>query len=110
MLCSQLFELFNRIEVTGRTFVWAVDSFTLLLRLFSDNINRFVVEARAVSQQKPIAQSLKEDYNTSRQTYNRYLDDYASFVAGLNKRIRTYVHTYLGAGKYIKTTFQAEYV
>ncbi len=55
MLCSQLHDLFNRIEVSGKTFVWAVDSFTLILRLFSDNINRFVVEVRSMSQAKPIA-------------------------------------------------------
>ena len=110
-LSFQLTGLFKRIEVNRQTFVWAVDTFSLVLRLFCDGVNSFVTEARQAGEQKPIPKHIREDFNTNRQTFIRYLEDYSGFVEGLNKQFRTYVETYQGgAGTHTITSFQDLYV
>ena len=115
-LCSQLVGLFDRIQVNRQTFVWAVDSFTMLLRLYGDNVNHFVNQARSISEQNPnaIQKHFKEEYNTIRLTYVRLLDDYADFVEGLNKQFRTTTRTYPGLGGTVapttETAFHGVYV
>jgi hypothetical protein len=115
-LCSQLVGLFDRIQVNRQTFVWAVDSFTMLLRLYADNVNHFVNQARSISEQTPnsIQKHFKEEYNTIRLTYVRLLDDYADFVEGLNKQFRTTIRTYPGLGGTVapttETAFHGVYV
>lgn len=110
-LSTQITALFNRVSVNRQTFTWAVDTFTLALRWFSDSINRFVNEARLMSEQKPIPKGTKEDYNTNRLTYIRFLEDYTAFVAQLNKQFRTYEKRYAGgvSGSYTVTAFQSVY-
>ncbi len=110
-LSFQLAGLFNRIEVNRQTFSWAVDTFTLVLRLFSDGVNGFVNEARQASEQKPIPKHIREDYNTIRQTYIRYLEDYTAFVEQLNKQFRSYEGAYPGGvgGSHTVTAFQSMY-
>jgi hypothetical protein len=115
-LCSQLVALFDRIQINRQTFVWAVDSFTMLLRLYGDNVNHFINQARSISEQNPnpIQKHFKEDYNTIRLTYVRLLDDYADFVEGLNKQFRTTIRTYPGLGGTLapttETAFHGVYV
>jgi hypothetical protein len=115
-LCSQLVGLFDRIQVNRQTFVWGVDSFTMLLRLYGDNINHFVNQVRSISEQNPnsIQKQFKEDYNTIRLTYVRLLDDYADFVEGLNKQFGTTIRTYPGFGGTVapttETAFHGVYV
>ena len=115
-LCSQLVGLFDRIQVNRQTFVWAVDSFTMLLRLYGDNVNHFVNQTRSISEQNPnlIQKPFKEEYNTIRLTYVRLLDDYANFVEGLNKQFRTTTRTYPGLGGTVapttETAFHGVYV
>jgi len=115
-LCSQLFGLFDRIQVNRQTFVWAVDSFTMLLRLYGDNVNHFVNQARSLSEQTPnsIQKHFKEEYNTIRLTYVRLLDDYDDLVEELNKQFRTTIRTYPGLGGTVapttETAFHGVYV
>ena len=112
-LSGQLAKLFNRVEVNRLTFVWAVDNFTTILRLFCDGVNSFVNEARQAGVEKPIPipKQIREDFNTNRQTFIRFLEDYTLFVEGLNKKFRTYEESYPGgAGPYTVTGFQAVYV
>ncbi len=110
-LSFQMMELFKRVEINRQTFVWAVDSFTLVLRLFCDGVNSFVNEARQAGEQKPIPKHIKEDFNTNRQTFIRYLEDYTGFVEGLNKQFRRYVETYpVGGGTHTVTSFTDVYV
>jgi hypothetical protein len=113
MLCSQLGGLFDRIEVIRLTFQWAVDSFTFILRLFGENINRFVSQARTISEKDPnsIQKHSKEDYNTIRFTYVGFLDNYSAFLEDLNKRFRTREMTYSNRqGSYTETDFRSVYV
>jgi hypothetical protein len=108
-LCSQLSGFFNRVQVDRNTFVWAVDTFTHVLRVFSDNLTRFVIEARLMGEQKPIPKHIREDFNTSRETYNRFLDDYIAFVGELTKQFRTHESTYATGGTYTETAFRSVY-
>ncbi len=109
-LSFQLTGLFNRVEVNRQTFAWAVDSFTLVLRIFSDGINVFVNEARQAGEQKPIPKQIREDFNTNRHSFIRFLEDYTGFVESLNKQFRTYEETYPGgAGTHTITAFQVVY-
>jgi len=109
-LSVQLAGLFDRVEVNRMTFGWAVDTFTMVLRLFCDGVNSFVNEARQVSEQKPIPKNIREDFNTNRQTFIRFLEDYTGFVASLNKQFRSYEAEYSdGAGTYTVTGFQSVY-
>ena len=109
-LSAQLAGLSNRVDVNRQTFVWAVDTFTLVLKLFCDGVNTFVNEARQTSELKPIPRQIKEDFNTNRQTFIRFLEDYTGFVEGLNKKFRTYEKSYPGgAGTYTVTGFQPVY-
>jgi len=89
-LIHQVAGLFDRVEVNRHTFVWTVDTFTSVLGMFNDSLNRIVNEARLVAEQKPIPRLVREEYNTYRDSYNRFLDDYTAFVDGLNKRFRSY--------------------
>ncbi len=89
-LIHQVAGLFDRVEVNRHTFVWTVDTFTSVLGLFNDSLNRIVNEARLIAEQKPIPRLVREEYNTYRDSYNRFLDDYGAFVEGLNKRFRSY--------------------
>ncbi len=88
-LCFQIAGLFGRVEANRNTFTWAVDTFSSVLRLFSESLCRFVNEARLMAEQKSIPRHIKEDYNTGRHGYIRFLDDYTAFVAELNKRFRS---------------------
>ncbi len=81
---------FDRVGVNRQTFVWTVDTFTSVLGLFNDSLNRIVNEARLIADQKPIPRLVREEYNTYRDNYNRFLDGYTAFVDGLNKRFRSY--------------------
>jgi len=110
-LCSQLIGLFDRIQVNRQTFVWAVDSFTMLLRLYGDNVNHFVNQARSISEQNPnlTQKPFKEEYNTIRLTYVRLLDDYDDFVEGLNKQFRTTIRTYPGLGGTVAPTTETAF-
>lgn len=109
-LSAQLTGMFKRVEVNRKTFTWSVDTFTLVLKLFCDGVNSFVNEARQAGVEKPIPKQIREDFNTNRQTFIRFLEDYTLFVEGLNKKFRTYEKFYPGgAGSYTVTGFQAVY-
>jgi len=108
-LTMQLAGLFNRVEVTKMTFTWAVDTFTYVLSIFNDSVNRLVNEARLIAEQKPVPRAIREDYNTHRQTYIRFLDDYSSFVDGLNKKFRTREITLPGGQPYTETALRPVY-
>ena len=95
-LCVQFSRLLGVAGVNGSTFIWAVNSFSLIVNMFNDHIFRTVSEARAIAEQKTIPKTLREDYNTSRHTYIRFLDDYSAFIEQLNKQFRSSEVTYPG--------------
>jgi len=90
---QNLIDQFSRIlsvaGVNRSTFVWAVNTFGNVVNLFNDHVVRSVNVARTVGEQKPIPKTVREDYNTARHTYIRFLDDYSAFIEQLNKQFRT---------------------
>jgi hypothetical protein len=42
-----------------------------------------------MAEKTPVPRGVKEDYNTFRHSYIRFLDDYTAFVTDLNKRFRS---------------------
>lgn len=88
-LSFQLKSLMGRIGVTRFTFTYAVDTVTFLVRMFNENLYRIVTEARLIAEKIPVPLQVKEDYNTFRHAYIRFLDDYTGFVVDLNRRFRS---------------------
>jgi hypothetical protein len=88
-LTYQLKVLMSRIGVNRFTFVYAVDTVTFLVRMFNESLTRIITEARLIAEKTLVPRGVKEDYNTFRHTYIRFLDDYAAFVNDLNKRFRS---------------------
>ncbi len=95
-LCVQFSRLLTVAGVNRSTFVWAVNSFSIVVNLFNDYLYRIVNEARAIGEQKPTPKTLREDYNTHRHTYIRFLEDYSAFIEQLNKQFRPTDVTYPG--------------
>jgi hypothetical protein len=83
----------------------------MLLRLYGDNVNHFVNQARSISEQTPnsVQKHLKEEYDTIRLSYVRLLDDYDHFVEGLNKQFRTTIRTYPGLGGTVAPTTETAF-
>ncbi len=90
-LTFQLRTLMSQIGVNRFTFTYAVDTVTFLVRMFNENLFRIVTDARLIAEKSPVPQTVREDYNTFRHSYIRFLDDYTSFVNELNKRFRSEV-------------------
>jgi len=109
-LCTQMSQSLGLTGINRSTFVWVVDTFSLVLNLFNDNLIRVVNGARLIGDQKIVPKSLREDYNTYRHTYIRFLDDYTTFVGDLNKRFRTRELNYGGGlGSTTQTAFRSMY-
>ncbi len=96
-LCSKLLDSLTMGEVNRTNFALAVDTFTILVGLFNDNLFRIVQETLNIAEQTPLPKGVSLDYNTYRHAYIRFPNDYPSFVADVNKPFRTHVLTYEGA-------------